>query len=221
MEIENLLPFDILYKLINKAGTVEFSGLLNKGNVSPIYNMNPEETVAISFSVIGTDLKSDVAIINAAGNDSVDEQIVCRDKTGAKLELLIAYEQVGEFGHASRVSFYSPYVILNKTDLSLLFCVNTFMGSKQPSAGQSDILAHALEGRPYVSKPILFSYPEFEVISNRACFKLADSPATEWSDPVSFEAVGSGSERSLMSQKLATQFLFSINIDQGVGKVLL
>ena len=114
-------------------------------------------------------------------------------------------------GGAFRVTIYSPYIILNRTGLELDVRSKTFLGSSKAAAGQR---VFANRDEAHSPKPFMFSFPTDDR-KNRSLLKVGDS---QWSKPLSFDAIGSSYEAVLPSSS-GSEMHVGVHIKEGEGKV--
>ena len=117
--------------------------------------------------------------------------------------------ELTDSGGAIRFSIYSPYVMLNKTGLDMFFKAKSLIHSAREVAGQQ-----AENRRGKTVKPFMFSYGKYEP-RNRALIKIGRS---EWSRPLSFEALGSIFEVVVPSDNQNEEIHVGVGVDQGSGK---
>jgi vacuolar protein sorting-associated protein 13A/C len=118
IEIENLLPYDIKYRVFDKNTSLNSSIFLRKGGISPVHQVELSHLLLLSVQVQDTgkrfgpvhffrtvlsrlhaavffiDLKpSEFAIINTDNPDdfSIEDTLVLTDRQGLKLNLKINY----------------------------------------------------------------------------------------------------------------------------------
>jgi vacuolar protein sorting-associated protein 13A/C len=106
-------------------------------------------------------------------------------------------------------------VVLNRTGLELDVRSegSKLFGSSTLAAGQK---ALANEGSgTQKAKPFMFSFPS-ERRKNRAYLKMGDS---DWSDPQSFDAIGSTYAVTLPSRSKQSEMQIGVSIEEGEGKV--
>jgi vacuolar protein sorting-associated protein 13A/C len=125
---------------------------------------------------------------------------------------LTSISAVPDSGGAFKVTVYSPYIILNRTGLSLDVRSegSKIFGSSSAAAGTSGI---GDDGRKVM--PVMFSFPHDQK-KNRARIKVGDS---DWSSPQSFDAIGSTYSVSLKSSSNRSQMSVGVSIVEGEGKV--
>lgn len=188
IEIENLLPFDFNFRIVDKTTGQEFSSYLRKGGVMPIHVIENGHLVLMQIEMPDTDYdKSDYAIISTKRTDDLDvdrsfELVNKLDQN--KLHIRINTIEVPGSGGAKKYSLFSPYIIINKTGLPIRFKEKKNTWSDAFTSG-TDAVATCRPGpKP---QPFMYSYPTMDN-RNRTLIKI---DASDWSRPLSFEAIGS------------------------------
>ncbi|EIE88932.1 hypothetical protein RO3G_13643 [Rhizopus delemar RA 99-880] len=188
IEIENLLPFDFNFRIVDKTTGQEFSSYLRKGGVMPIHVIENGHLVLMQIEMPDTDYdKSDYAIISTKRTDDLDvdrsfELVNKLDQN--KLHIRINTVEVPGSGGAKKYSLFSPYIIINKTGLPIRFKEKKNTWSDAFTSG-TDAVAICRPGpKP---QPFMYSYPTMDN-RNRTLIKV---DASDWSRPLSFEAIGS------------------------------
>ncbi|KAF9435541.1 hypothetical protein BGZ76_006083 [Entomortierella beljakovae] len=220
VEIENLLPYNIRYTVMEKvspkhSGTV-LPSYLRKGGISPLHTVDVRNLMLLSISIENTIFgPSEYAIISSHDPDElpVEDTLTLVDPDGLKLVLGIHRHVTPDSGGAVKFSIFSPYVILNKTGLDLVFKAKSFMKNAKIAAGQG-------QNRIVHNKavPLMFSYGKAEN-GNRVLIQAAGN--SQWSRPVSFEAVGSIMEIAVQSAEKKEEFHLGLSVDIGKGKYAL
>lgn len=185
VEIENLLPYNIRYRVYDKSTRSNTTSFLIKGGCSPVHTVDLDHLLLLSVDAQDSGLKpSEFAIINTDNPDDfrTEKTLILHDKKDAKLELRLHYFKYPDSGGAFKVQVYSPYVLLNKTGLPLSLAIKSWSGQKTvaglDSASGQDV------------KPLMISFPNDEK-KDRLLVRFGKS---EWSRPLSVEAVGADSE---------------------------
>ncbi|KAJ3227354.1 hypothetical protein HK099_002420 [Clydaea vesicula] len=211
-QFENLLPYDIKYQLTDKTKHQEHKQQLASGKLDTIHTLNPTHFLVLRIQILGTDYReSEVAVITNSDLGYRDENVTLKDHEGNTLMLRIKYSNKLEKG-GRKVTIYSPYVILNKTGLDLKFSASSLMSQQRLAAGQVSRVHN-----PEKVEPLMFAYSNFDTVRNRAQVKLPDS---DWSRPLSFEAVGSDFDVAIPLPKRNKSVHLGISINEGEGKVV-
>ncbi|KAF5355629.1 hypothetical protein D9756_003767 [Leucocoprinus leucothites] len=211
LELENLLPYNLEYRIYDKNTDQNWRSYLRKGGVMPVHSIELGHFVLLNVTVQDTVFKpSDFSIINTDGHSEfdVENRLTLRDQQGRKLELRLNYIRYPESGGAFKVQVYSPYIVVNKTRAPFTVKSKSVRAGTQDAAGDNrpDILSG--------SSPFLLSHAQDQ--GNEFYFKLADST---WSRPVSFEAPSAESELVLPSVKQkADELHLGLSWNEGSGK---
>ncbi|KAE8269165.1 hypothetical protein A4X09_0g3183 [Tilletia walkeri] len=131
VEIENLLPYDIQYRIFDKNLNHNWSSFLRKGGVSPIHVVQLSHLLLLSV-----DIQSSVF-------------------SPSELNLRLHYFRYPDSGGAFKVQIYSPYIFINQTGLPFALKARSWTGSAKLVAGQ-DSGAGAPERKEVM--PFLFSH---------------------------------------------------------------
>ncbi|KAE8146951.1 hypothetical protein BDV25DRAFT_161484 [Aspergillus avenaceus] len=213
VEIQNLLPYDFKYRIYDKNTKKDWTNFLRKGGVSPVHVVELSHLLLFSIDLEDTVFRqSDFSIINGNGQDFRREHVLClKDDRGIQLRLKLHYFNVPDSGGAFKVSVYSPYLVLNKTGLSMEIQSKGFLQSARSAAGQGLRADPRHGGR---TLPYMYSYPSDDQ-RNRSMMKIGDSA---WSKPQSFEAIGSTFEAILPDRDGRSEFHSGVTVAEGEGK---
>ncbi|KIO33566.1 hypothetical protein M407DRAFT_3889 [Tulasnella calospora MUT 4182] len=112
IELENLLPFDIKYRIYDTTSRRTWTSYLRRGGLMPIHCVH----------------------LDHDGSPDIPVESILRveDKQERKLDLRINYTKYEEAGGAFRMQLYSPFVAINKTG----FPLNIKCRNGKPVAGQ-------------------------------------------------------------------------------------
>ena len=214
IEIENLLPFDLNFRIVDKTTGQDFSSYLRKGGVTPIHVIENGHLVLLNVDMPDTDYKrSEYAIISTKRTDDLDidtsiELISKKDKS--KLNVRIHTLDIPDSGGAKKYSIFSPYIIINKTGLPISFKEKPAWSEALYSAGETVTMCKP-GPKP---EPFMYSYPHHDN-RNRTLIQVDKS---DWSQPLSFEAVGSVYDVALPNQGRSEEIHVGINVQEGQGK---
>lgn len=209
LEIENLLPYNLKFTIIDQKQHCEFGENLNQGETKSMYSVNTAHLLALKIEVIGSAFKhSRVSIISSENSSEVERFITLFDEQGNPLRLLLNHSHGSSFGSAKRISIVAPYVILNKTGIPIIFKVKSLVGESQ-SAGQP-----ALESSSTSTKPLMFSFPPKQPIKSKPFMKTRNSG---WSNALNFDTVGAVSQIEL-EKSGNRRLLFGYKVENGQGK---
>jgi vacuolar protein sorting-associated protein 13A/C len=214
IEIENLLPFDFKFRIVDKTSGQDFSSYLRKGGVTPIHVIENNHLVLFNVEMPDTDYKrSEYAIISTKRTDDLDldntiELISGKDKS--KLNIRIQTLDIPDSGGAKKYSIFSPYIIINKTGLPISFKEKPAWSDAIYSTGETVVMCKP-GPKP---EPFMYSYPTTDY-HNRTLIKVDKS---DWSQPLSFEAIGSVYDVALPNQGRSEEIHVGINVQEGQGK---
>ncbi|CDO71578.1 hypothetical protein BN946_scf184911.g48 [Trametes cinnabarina] len=200
IELENLLPYNLEYRIYDKETDQNWRSYLRKGGVMPVHSVELGHLVLLNIHVQDTVFKpSDFAIINTDANSDfdVENKLVLRDPSGRKLELRLNYVHYPDSGGSFKVQVYSPYIILNKTGLPFAVSPSrSRVGSPGEIAGETrpgtmpHWHAHKCNGEltslvDVLAKPVPFMVSHPVENGKDFAFKVGDST---WSQSISLDA---------------------------------
>ncbi|KAJ3917835.1 vacuolar protein sorting-associated protein 13 [Lentinula edodes] len=211
LELENLLPYNIQYRVYDKDTDQNWRSYLRQGGIMPVHSIELAHLVLLNIEVQDTIFKpSDFTIINTDGHGDfdVENSLTLLDQSGRKLNLKLNYVRYPDSGGAFKVQIYSPYLVMNKTGLP--FGVKSARPNRavapQDVAGDTNtserkdlsLLSHASEQ------------------GHEFTLKLGDSV---WSKPISVEAPAAEIALVIPSQKQKTEEIHvGISWTEGLGK---
>ncbi|GAA5878824.1 hypothetical protein JCM1840_000727, partial [Sporobolomyces johnsonii] len=213
VEVQNLLPHDIRYRVFDKNLEHNWTSFLREGGVSPIHIAELSHLLLLSVEVQDTVFqRSEFAIINTDNPEDlpVESDLVLADKDDLKLNLRIHYQKHADSGGAFRVQVYAPYVLINKTGLDFALKTKTFFSSAKNVAGQE---VSSKDAKRKGSEPFMFSFPTDDR-RNRVLLRLGGS---NWSAPLSFETVGLETEVVLPSATGKEEIRVGLKVTEGLG----
>ncbi|KAI8911617.1 hypothetical protein EDD86DRAFT_202866 [Gorgonomyces haynaldii] len=206
--LENLLPFDFKYMIIDKSTKQEHRSVLKQGQTDPLHTLDPTHLLALTIGISDPLLRQrEVAIITSTELQYRDEHLAVYDQMDRQLNLRIKYTDLKSHGRI--VTIYTPYLLLNKTGLPMEFTAKSLITSQRSVAGQG-MKRDVEQGKV---EPILFSYSTFEPLQSRTKIKVNDS---QWSKALSFEAVGSSFSVAVPKQS-EFEYQVGVNIQEGGG----
>lgn len=208
LELENLLPYDIRFKLYDN-NNIEWPSFLRRGGVCPIHMVDVTQKLQLSLHVCDTSYKPSGKIPIAfptRHNENQARYITLRDPSNLELNLQTSFIAIPRSGGSFKISIFCPYVLLNKTGLDMYFKTQSITRQSKIASGQDNHVGKVA--------PFLFSYGRSEH-RKRALIKVGPS---EWSHPVSFEATGSVSELVLKLHDRQEQIHLGVSIEEGIGK---
>ncbi|GLB36151.1 putative vacuolar protein sorting-associated protein [Lyophyllum shimeji] len=212
LELENLLPYNLEYRIYDKDTDQNWRSYLRKGGVMPVHSVELSHFVLLNIDVQDTIFKpSEFAIINTDGHSDfdVENRLTLQDQQDRKLDLRLNYVRYPESGGAFKVQIYCPYIVINKTGLpfSVKSARSTRAGSKDVAGDvRPDVLS-----RPF---PFLLSHPHES--SQEFIFKIGDSA---WSKIISLEAPAAETALVIDSQKRRSEEIHAgLAWSEGLGK---
>ncbi|KAI8385604.1 hypothetical protein BD560DRAFT_383802 [Blakeslea trispora] len=214
VEIENLLPYDFNFRIVDKTTGQDFSSYLRKGGLTPIHVIENNHLVLLNIEMPDTDYnRSEYAIISTKRTDDLEidhtfELINKKDKT--KLHVGIDIIDIPNSGGAKKYSIFSPYIIINKTGLPISFKEKPAWSDALYSSGETVTMCKP-GPKP---EPFMYSYPHADN-RNRTLIKVDKS---DWSQPLSFEAIGSVYDVALPNQGRSEEIHVGITVQEGQGK---
>jgi vacuolar protein sorting-associated protein 13A/C len=214
IEIENLLPFDFNFRIVDKTTGQDFSSYLRKGGVTPIHVIENNHLVLLNVEMPDTDYKrSEYAIISTKRTDDLDidhsVELISK-KDNSKLNIRINTLDIPDSGGAKKYSIYSPYTIINKTGLPICFKEKPAWSDALYSIGETVTMCKP-GPKP---EPFMYSYPNMDN-RNRTLIQVDKS---DWSQPLSFEAIGSVYDVALPNQGRSEEIHVGIHVQEGHGK---
>lgn len=212
LELENLLPYNVDYRIYDKNTDQTWMSYLRKGAIMPVHSVELGHLLLLSVIVQDTVFKpSDFAIINTGGNTDydVEHHLLLKDTLGRQLKLKLGYTRRPDSGGAFKVQLYSSYIVLNKTGLPFwVRIVRSTRSGHQDAAGE-----HREE---QLSKPTPFLLSHFTDDSHEFTFRIDDS---RWSKVVSLDAPSAEAELVAVSQKRKTENVHvGLSWTEGLGK---
>lgn len=209
IEIENLLPYDIDFRLYDKTAKKDWSGSISKGQNTYVQVATLRSLLLLSVEPKAQGFgRSEFAIINAPKGSIFqrEELSAVKNKDGQTVQLRISYPAHKSLRTSIKVAISAPYVILNRTGQNLVICDRA-----KPHAAIT-IGASDEEG----NKPHMFSFVDFGHTLSRA---LARVGALEWSNPISFDAIGKFTGVSApRSDNRHQEMNFGVSVAEGEGK---
>lgn len=210
--IENLLPFDVDWKLFQK-GPKKWNDALRRGDNCPIHVVDMNYSAVMKIDVLGSGFGvSAAAIVNTAnGIANVDKEITLKGADGQRLSLRLFYSMDPKYG--IKVSIYSPYLIVNRTgkDLYVIDNFNTLCSkAKTHSTGEDEYpdmfsFSMANEG---------FAFFKGNLETNTIQLKIEDSHPSE---SFSIDKIGQSFEIRVGSKSRNFENDVGIYISEGLG----
>ncbi|KAJ2960621.1 hypothetical protein NQZ79_g4034 [Umbelopsis isabellina] len=212
VEIENLLPYDFNFRIVDKDTGQDFSSFLRKSGTSPLHVVEMGHLLLMNIHMQESAYQpSEFAIISTRDTDDlmIDDKLILLDNDNAKLTLRINSIEIPESGGAHKFSIYCPYIMLNKTGRDIVYKAKPFMQGARFTAGQN-----TMQRGDRKAEPFMFSYSKMDN-RNRCLIQVPDSG---WSQPLSLEAVGSVQDVALPSINRVEEFHVGVSVQEGQGK---
>ncbi|MCJ1358957.1 MAG: hypothetical protein MMC33_008957 [Icmadophila ericetorum] len=217
IEIQNLLPYDLNYRVHDKTTGKNYNSFLRKGGVYPLYTVELSHVILLQITMQDTPFQpSQWSVVNSSPRDRADFPrdyvLPIKDTRGIQLNLKLQYFNTPDSGGAFRVAVYSPYVVLDKTGLGLSFQSKASFSAAKVAAGQG--LGAESDGDSPKVLPYMFSHPS-DNKKNRALLKVEGS---SWSEPQSFDAVGAPYNVVLPSTTQNSEVHVGVSVTAGQGE---
>lgn len=214
VEIENLLPYNVHYRLFDKNLNLNWSSFLRRGAVSPVHVVALQHLLLLSIELEDSVYSpSEFAIIASDNPDDfqVEHTLPLADKSNLKLELRLHYHTYPDSGGAFKVQIYAPYIFLNLSHLPVTIKARPWAGHSKMVAGQeADTLS--VEA-PEHSPPFLLS--RVRERNNRFVLRVGDS---SWSKPLSFDVIGSEVGVAIPSAQGDRELQLGLDVQDGLAK---
>ncbi|KAF9270221.1 DUF1162-domain-containing protein [Marasmius fiardii PR-910] len=211
LELENLLPYNIQYRVYDKDTDQNWKSYLRQGGIMPVHSVELGHLVLLNVEVQDTVFKpSDFAIINTDGNADfeIENRLILRDLSDRKLNLRLNYVRYPDSGGAFKVQIYSPYVVVNKTGLPFYIRTRSNRAAAlQDVAGDTRIET--------LSSPTPFMLSHVSDHGREFVMKFSDS---SWSKPYSLEAPSAETPLVVNSQRQRGEIHVGLSWTEGLGK---
>ncbi|KAI8319824.1 hypothetical protein GQ54DRAFT_264680 [Martensiomyces pterosporus] len=223
LEVENLLPYAMNICVIDKTANRKWVSSLQRGGISPVHAVQPGHLVLLTIRIPDAGFDNcEGTIIESSDEDEypTDSDMVMTDRDGLKLALKIHRMDIpNSGGRCRRISIYAPYVMVNRTGLKLYYSSKSFFKGISAIAGQNFIrrrsaMSSIIDDYSLGSRPLMFSFGSYD-FRNRALVRVSDS---DWSRPLSFDALGSSSEFTIPSADKLSDTHLGIEIEPGRGR---
>jgi len=204
LEIENLLPYDFDYRLYDKNSRREWTGSVQKGVKSYVHVVSLKNLLLLSIQPRNCNYsKSEFAVINGGSRSDFERENTLKLKGDDILKLNIFYPRKQADSTSLKVIIYSPYVILNRSNLNII---------ASEKENQFVSLAKTIDSEQIYPK--MFSFFKVDDRKNRATIKTDE---TVWSRPLSFDAIGQASELRLQLLGKQKEINLGVTILEGEG----
>ncbi|KAG0185188.1 hypothetical protein DFQ28_009826 [Apophysomyces sp. BC1034] len=211
LQVENLLPVDFTMTMVDKTRNQGISAFIKKGETVHLHSIMSHAPVSLAIELHDNkyEKSSSTDIVTTANYSSVAQPLILPDINGRFLTLRMNIARLSKSNDALWISIFAPYLIINKTGLPVSLKANT---SRWQSKAPVETIAACTEGDQVT--PVVFSYPEVDH-HNRAQIAVNDS---KWSEALSFEAVGSAQDITLMTANSSRTVRVGIRVEEGVGQ---
>ncbi|KAH7930968.1 vacuolar protein sorting-associated protein 13 [Leucogyrophana mollusca] len=213
IELENLLPYNLQYRIYDKDADQNWKSYLRKGGVMPVHSVELGHLILLNVEVQDTIFKpSDFTIINTDRHSDfeTENRLTLRDQNDRKLDLSLNYVRYPESGGAFKVQIYSPYLLVNKSGLPF----NAKAVRANRASSPQDV---AGDTRPdVISRPVPFMLSHPQGNGQAFVFKVGESG---WSKVFGLEAPAAETEMVVPSLKQKSEeYHLGLSWTEGLGK---
>ncbi|KAJ1311504.1 hypothetical protein OPQ81_009991 [Rhizoctonia solani] len=209
VELENLLPYDIKYRVYDKNASLNWVSYLRRGGVMPVHSVELTHLLLLNIDAQDSGFgESTFAIINADADADFDieKTLTLADKEGRKLDVRLNYVRHADSGGAVKIQIYSPFIMINKTGLPFA------LRASRPSRGTAREVA--VGDSSALAKPTPFMFSHSSKGGNEFSISVAGS---NWSTPVNFESLRTETEIVMRASK-NEDIHVGISWAEGLGK---
>ncbi|CAE6488407.1 unnamed protein product [Rhizoctonia solani] len=209
VELENLLPYDIKYRVYDKNASLNWISYLRRGGIMPVHSVELTHLLLLNIEAQDSGFaESTFAIINADADADFDieKTLTLADKQGRKLDVRLNYVRHPDSGGAVKIQIYSPFIMINKTGrpFALRASRTSRSTAREVAIGDSSALA--------TPTPFMFSHSTKG--GNEFSISVASS---SWSTPVNFESLRTETEIVMRASK-NEDIHVGISWAEGLGK---
>lgn len=213
MELENLLPYNIQYRIYDKNADQNWRSYLRKGGVMPVHSVDLGHLVLLNIDAQETEFKpSEFSIVNTDAHSEfeIEDRLTTRDQQDRKLHLRLNYVRYPDSGGAFKVQIYAPYILVNKT--AMPFSIKSVRANR--ALATQDM---AGDYSPEKSRRrTTFMLAHSHESDHEFAFKFGDSG---WSKPLSLKAPTAESVLVIASEKRkGEEIQAGITWTEGSGK---
>lgn len=220
IELENLLPYDIDFRLYDKSIKRDWGGSIARGRVGYIHVATLQSLLLLSVEPKGCGFgRSEFAIINAPRHSAFLSENVStvKHRDGQVVQLRLSYPAQKSLKTSIKVAISAPYLVLNRTGQPLVICdrarpneaITVGANCFESSLGGPD-------GSTPRNTPHMFSFGEGDKPLNRAFARVG---GLSWSKPISFDAIGKFTGVSAPhADNLSQEMNFGVSVAEGEGK---
>lgn len=208
LEIENLLPFDINFRLYDKTTKRDWSGSVTKGVSTFVHVVTLRSLLLLSVQPKNCGFgRSEFAIINTVKGSEFKREtyMSIKNDDGQTVRLKMYYPTNHKSRTNLKVMIYCPYIILNRTGQDL--CIT--------EKGRSSNFAPVGSRTDEVNIPHFFSFDQDGDRLNRVLAKLGES---NWSTPLSLDAIGQNIAVKTQVKGTQMEMNFGVSVIEGEGK---
>ncbi|CAE6538114.1 unnamed protein product [Rhizoctonia solani] len=209
VELENLLPYDIKYRVYDKNASLNWISYLRRGGIMPVHSVELTHLLLLNIEAQDSGFgESSFAIINADADADFDieKTLSLTDKEGRKLDVRLNYVRHPDSGGAVKIQIYSPFIMINKTGLPFA------LRASRPSRGTAREVA--IGDNSALTKPTPFMFSHSSKGGNEFSISVANS---SWSTPVNFESLRTETEIVMRASK-NEDIHVGISWAEGLGK---
>ncbi|CEL57657.1 Vacuolar protein sorting-associated protein 13 OS=Saccharomyces cerevisiae (strain ATCC 204508 / S288c) GN=VPS13 PE=1 SV=1 [Rhizoctonia solani AG-1 IB] len=210
VELENLLPYDIKYRVYDKNASLNWTSYLRRGGVMPVHSVELTHLLLLNIEAQDSGFAaSSFAIINADtdADFDIEKALSLPDKEGRKLDIRLNYVRHPDSGGAVKIQIYSPFIMINKTGLPFALRANRTTratAARDVAVGDNNTL----------TKPTPFMFSHSTKGGNEFSISVAGS---SWSTPVNFESLRTETEIVMRVSK-NEDIHVGISWAEGLGK---
>ncbi|CAA16910.2 intermembrane lipid transfer protein, chorein family Vps1302 [Schizosaccharomyces pombe] len=213
LQIENLLPYEINLRIIERSSGNDWRSSLSPGDSLPILHTDSKSFLLMGINVPDLDLQPvDLPIIYtpiSSGQDVQTSALLTASDKQDVVKLILKYEKLPGTNYVSKVMIYPPYVIFNHTDLSI-----------QVTSSSPNSIRYTIPSGSYSNdiKPYFYSFDE-SGRKNRAMISIDNG--TSWSADIGFDTLGSSSQVEVRKTNESDVCLLGMSISESSGKFCL
>ncbi|CAE6445232.1 unnamed protein product [Rhizoctonia solani] len=208
VELENLLPYDIKYRVYDKNAGLNWISYLRRGGIMPVHSVELTHLLLLNIDIQDSGFgESSFGIINSDtdGDFDIEKTLSLTDKHGRKLDVQLNYVRHPDSGGAVKIQIYSPFIMINKTGLPFA------LRSSRLSRGTAREVAVGDSSALTKPTPFMFSHSSK---GNEFSISVANS---SWSTPVNFESLRTETEIIMHASK-NEDIHVGISWAEGLGK---
>ncbi|KAK2461917.1 hypothetical protein APHAL10511_006380 [Amanita phalloides] len=211
LEVENLLPYNLDYRIYDRDTEQTWMSYLRKGGAMPVHSVEVGHLLLLNVVVQDTVFKpSEFTIINPGDSEyDVENRLLLQDTLGRQLRLKLNYVRHPDSGGAFKVQIYSPYIVMNKTGVPFrIRSLRSTRAGYQDAAGE-----HRTE---YLSNPTPFLLSHLSDDGHEFVMMIGEST---WSKLISLDAPSAEVEVAAPSNKRKSECIYTgLSWTEGRGK---